>query len=378
MSLNKNLPPISTALSLLCSETVVLTAPVVAGALLTNNLSSLWFLWSAVITGVVGWVFFARLWPRLPLQVENEFLRFRYGGNGSKLLLHFRSVLISFIIVPFFISWLILSAQRILQELFGLDSIFTTGVILAIPLMLIPVNNIFDRVRQDSFFFLIIALALFSATIILFIDYNPGETVAMLKRNGISSKAFEFPSAIGNDLWFYLLVFWWIAYLPDLPDLDGQKLMKTTEPRFAVSTVGFFRIGSLIIQIPLIYLAFVAASRSLQGDNGEQSIYQFLSASSNFTLRFLFGVAWLLAIGVIIMNKIRWGADVISVIVGKWKTQIDEKKGEHILVAPSIMIYVISILLWTQTSTFVNRSAACWYWCRCSASLLLALVLVAY
>ena len=84
---------------MILSGGLMIEPQLICSSLVKGNLSDMWLYWSAGIGSAFSISFFAHLWRNVPVKTENEFIFFRFSGSGAKILHHFRSLYLGFIII---------------------------------------------------------------------------------------------------------------------------------------------------------------------------------------------------------------------------------------------------------------------------------------
>lgn len=80
-----------------------------------------WVWWCYAISGVITVFVFARWWRRAKVVTKAELTELRYGTAGARRLRAFLGVYQAAVANPWILVWVMLSASKILEVLFGLD-----------------------------------------------------------------------------------------------------------------------------------------------------------------------------------------------------------------------------------------------------------------
>ena len=245
---------------MLMASSIMIEPQLISAALAKGQLSDMWLYWSAIIGSSFSVSSFAHLWRKVPVKTENEFLFFRYSGQGAKVLHIFRSLYLGLLIIPFLISFSILAFSKIVCFIIGIE--LRIAIILATFLLVLQTffNSLKSRLRIDFVLF-IVFMTLFCIITFSLFDHTGGlshlaTTVQSSKINfsiipSIGSKTF-------NAFIVFILVQWWSASLLDYPDMNGQKLMATNSSKDLVKSVFLPSLFIILFRVVLFTLPFLA------------------------------------------------------------------------------------------------------------------------
>ena len=243
-------------LSLLMNMPLLYEPQLIASFLVTNNLPGVWIAWSGLFSLATALIFFSGLWEKLPIKTENDFSLFRYSGWSAQVLVAFRAVFLGVFIIPLIMAQSVVGFASIISIGFSISithAYLLIGVLLTFAALL---NDIRKRIMADAITAIafIVLLAVFCVG--LFIERgSPWSIAAKINSAGFSLDLFP---AIGDAFsWVNLAVLlclqWWLASLCDLPDMEGQKLLNSSEKKGARQ----FMTGILLFMVLQVFLMFI-------------------------------------------------------------------------------------------------------------------------
>ena len=86
----------------------------ISSMVVTKGISGQWFWWCQVPITMLGVFFFARLWQRVGVLTDNEFVHVRYSGTSSKALRCFRGLYFSLVYQTIVMGWVNLAMVKII------------------------------------------------------------------------------------------------------------------------------------------------------------------------------------------------------------------------------------------------------------------------
>lgn len=301
--------------SMLMASSIMIEPQLICEALVKGQLSDMWLYWSAVIGSSCSVSFFAHLWRKVPVKTENEFLFFRYSGQGAKVLHTFRSLYLGLLIIPFLISFSVLAFSKIVCFIIGVELrdaiIFATLLLIFLTFF----NSLKSRLRIDFVFF-IVFMSLFCLLTISLFNHTGGlshlaTTVQSSKINfsiipSIGSKTF-------NAFLVFILVQWWSASVLDYPDMNGQKLMAANSSNDLVKSVFLPSLLIILFRVVLFTLPFLAVCYGFTNGIADSEL-----AFTNLFVKAL--PSWMLALVVLLFlipfislaqNMQNWGGSLL-------------------------------------------------------------------
>ena len=117
-----------------------------------------WQYWAPMIGACLAIVLFARLWRRLGVLTDIEFLEIRYAGKAAKFLRFFSGITMALFFCPLIIGWVTKAMETIGREAMGLPPeyrIWTTIGVVGVALTLCTLSGLYGVVYTDFLQFLI-------------------------------------------------------------------------------------------------------------------------------------------------------------------------------------------------------------------------------
>lgn len=244
--------------SILMSSGIIIEPQLLCNALVKGNLSGMWIFWSSFIGSAFGLSFFAHFWQKVPVQTENEFIFFRFSGQGALYLHAFRSLYLGGLIIPFLIAFSLLGFANLAAYILSTQTHLVLLVLCAFFLVSTFFNSLWRILRIDFWLFglFFILLGLFGLLIYSQLD----------ALSGLSSKINQqqlslFPT-VGSTAFTvfmgYIFVQWWSASILDFPDINGQKLMAAQSMKSVVKSFFLPQLVVFVCKALLFMLPFVA------------------------------------------------------------------------------------------------------------------------
>lgn len=119
---------------------------------------TIWQFWSHVIGASLCMVYFARLWRRMGIVTDIEFLELRYSGKSAAVLRFWSGLWGAALICPLTIAWVTKAMDTIAREVMGLPQecqMITTAIILGIALTTCVFSGLSGVVYSDFLQFIV-------------------------------------------------------------------------------------------------------------------------------------------------------------------------------------------------------------------------------
>lgn len=126
----------------------------------------IWQYWSPMIGAALTTVLFARLWRRLGVLTDIEFLELRYSGPAAKILRFFSGSMLAFFFCPLIIGWVTKAMETISREAMGIPAeyrVWSTIGVVGVALSLCTLSGLYGVVYSD---FLQFIVAIFGTTLL--------------------------------------------------------------------------------------------------------------------------------------------------------------------------------------------------------------------
>ena len=118
----------------------------------------IWQYWAPFIGAALAVVLFARLWRRMGVMTDVEFLERRYSGKIAGVLRFWEGASLSLFFCPLIIGWVTKAMETITREAMGLPEqyrILTTVIVVAVALSLCALSGLWGVVYTDFLQFLV-------------------------------------------------------------------------------------------------------------------------------------------------------------------------------------------------------------------------------
>jgi len=143
----------------------------------------IWQYWAPMIGAAMTTVLFARLWRRLGVMTDIEFLELRYSGKPAKALRFFSGSMLSFFFCPLIIGWVTKAMETIGREAMGVPveyRIWTTIGVVGVALSLCTLSGLYGVVYSDFLQFIVATLG--TTTLAVIAVKNVGGLDAMVAK----------------------------------------------------------------------------------------------------------------------------------------------------------------------------------------------------
>lgn len=146
-----------------------------------------WQYWAPFIGGALAIVLFARLWRRLAVLTDIEFIEIRYAGKAAKSLRFFLGVSTALFFCPLIIGWVTKAMETISREAMGLPPEYrylTTIIVIGVALVMCALSGLWGVVYTDFLQFGIATLGTITLAVMSVIRVGGlGQMVAKLSAN---------------------------------------------------------------------------------------------------------------------------------------------------------------------------------------------------
>jgi len=222
---NRSLPWYIAGVSIIATNFASDTPLWVSSLVRQYGIQTVWQFWAPLIGGALCAVLFARLWRRMGVITDIEFLELRYQGKSAAILRFWLGASGAVIICPLIISWVAKAMATIAQEVMGIPSqyqIYTTAAVLAIGLLTCVFSGLYGVVYTDLIQFFAAWIGTLSLAILAV--NRVGGVSAMLEQltnlQGWAGKNLDILPQIGPQaegklsIWNAVLFFglWWVGF----------------------------------------------------------------------------------------------------------------------------------------------------------------------
>ncbi|MEN9323634.1 MAG: hypothetical protein RL699_1414 [Bacteroidota bacterium] len=244
--------------SILMSSGLIIEPQLLCGALSKGNLSGMWIFWSSLIGSAFGLSFFAHLWQKVPVQTENEFIYFRFSGQGAKYLHAFRSIYLGGLIIPFLIAFSLLGFANLAAYFLHSSTKEVLLVLCGFLCLSTYFNSLWRILRIDFWLFVLFIFLLTLLGLLLFSQIDLFSGIS----NKITQQKLSLFPTVGSSAFpvflGYIFVQWWSASILDFPDMNGQKLMAAQSMKSVVKSFFLPQLVVFACKAMLFVLPFAA------------------------------------------------------------------------------------------------------------------------
>jgi len=166
---NRSLPWYIAGVSIIATNFASDTPLWVSSLVRQYGIQTIWQYWAPLIGGALCAVLFARLWRRMGVITDIEFLELRYQGRTAAILRFWLGASGAMIICPLIISWVTKAMATIAQEVMGIPPEYrawTTAAVLAIGLLTCVFSGLYGVVYTDLIQFLAAGIGTISRAVL--------------------------------------------------------------------------------------------------------------------------------------------------------------------------------------------------------------------
>lgn len=326
------------------------------GIILENGYSSLWVLKNRFWLAGVPAILFASMWAGLKVKTDNELLRLRYSGNSAVVMHVFRAVFLSFFVIPFLGTFIILALRKFLEVLLAgqnlpINTILMTGVVL-----IVLKNSFRQKLRTDI---LNAAICIMAPVIICYWIYQQYDGFAGL----YTTLQTEFPHKINlfpsfepvdgksniSNFLVFLLVQWWSVYIIDNSDPNAQRHIQA-KSRFLAFKALFLPIlisSLMFLLISVIWDCGILEYRHVNSKLVDPEAFYIEVAFKYLPDGFkaLVAIAFLFSFVTTLENIINWGGGLLTVDIVQKYIYTDGSDRQYRYLSFVMMLVVAGISL---------------------------------
>lgn len=364
------------AISLASSSFSISTAGLISSTIGHYGPDGVFFLWSGLLGIGIFPIVFAPLWSKLQFISENEFILMRFHGDWSRRLFRFRSILLSGLVIPILLAFILVATRDLLEAFVPWNRNWML-VGLGASLGIVGWNaSLYAKSRLDMVHFILLLAVIVLALGAVFSGPKPmlpapSSTPGMLP--------FEFVIFVGLQ--------WWSAELLDGSGIHAQSLLKQRSMRIAIrGALGGHALTFVIGAVIAVVTVYAHQVGGLRGDGAYLQGFRWLLPEPMHPLLAiaLFGMGMSTASA--FMN---WGSGMmVALFQPNSKNEKQLLLGRGVLVGLAIWSTCIAYhmeslfegIQWILAITagvgpvFILR----WYWWRITAQVQLAAMLGVY
>lgn len=182
---NHSLPWYLSGVSLIATSFASDTPLWITSLVRQQGVHYIWQFWAPAIGGTLAVVLFARLWRRVGVLTDIEFVEFRYSGKGAAILRFWTAITTALLLCPLIIGWVTMAMEIITREAMGLPPefrVWTTALVVVVALLSCALSGLWGVVYTD---FLQFILAVIGTTSLAYFSIQEvGGIAAMVEKLG--------------------------------------------------------------------------------------------------------------------------------------------------------------------------------------------------
>jgi solute:Na+ symporter, SSS family len=182
---NHSLPWYLSGVSLIATSFASDTPLWITSLVRQHGVHYIWQFWAPAIGGTLAVVLFARLWRRVGVLTDIEFVEFRYSGKGAAVLRFWTAITTALLLCPLIIGWVTMAMEIITREAMGLPPefrVWTTALVVVVALLSCALSGLWGVVYTD---FLQFILAVIGTTALAYFSIQEvGGIAAMVEKLG--------------------------------------------------------------------------------------------------------------------------------------------------------------------------------------------------
>lgn len=224
----------------------------VTGLVRTHGIYENWQWWCFILSGMMSVFFFARLWRRLGVITDVEFIRMRYSGTSASILRGFKSLYFSVAIHTIIKAQVILAMAKILDVSMGWgkwESIFiSSGITIAYSML----SGYWGVVTTD---FLQFIIAMAGAIVLCFASVDKAGGIHAIREALNQNVLSFFPPASEGFIGPAFLTFlgyvglsWWSKYSSDGGGVIVQRMSSCKDERHSFLATFYFNIANYALR----------------------------------------------------------------------------------------------------------------------------------
>ena len=117
-----------------------------------HGIHAVWQFWAPVIGSALGVVLFSRLWRRMGVITDLELIELRYSGPAAACLRGVTAALVTFILAPLVMAWVVKAMGTIGQEIIGISDqyrIVMTVCVVSAAVLICAMSGLYGVVYTD-------------------------------------------------------------------------------------------------------------------------------------------------------------------------------------------------------------------------------------
>ncbi len=371
-----------------------------------NGIAGNWLWWNFLFGSMLTVFFFARLWRRVGVLTDVEFVELRYSGKPASFLRGFKALYLGLFVNTVIIGWVNVAMISILTGFFGVSEEYVRYYVFSVMLIVAiysALSGLWGVAVTDAVQF-VIAMAGTIILAVVVVNLPQVGGIAGLKGK-LPDWVFRFTPAIGSteELAYggvlalsvssfiaYIFVQWWASWYPGAEPGGGgyvaQRMMSAKDEKHSLLATFWFTIAHYCIR-PWPWIITGVATLILYPELGlDEKKLGYIYAMRDYLPVGLKGVliaAFFAAYMSTIATHLNWGTSyVVNDFYKRFiKKGADEKHYVFIARLTTLLIMIASVLITLIIKTIsgawqfiIEASAGLglvlilrWYWWRINA-----------
>jgi solute:Na+ symporter, SSS family len=395
---NQSLPWYLSGVSLIATSFASDTPLWITSLVRNYGVHYVWQYWAPAIGGTLAVVLFARLWRRIGVVTDIEFVEIRYSGKPAAVLRFWTAFSTAIFFCPLIIGWVTKAMEIITREAMGLPPeyrVWTTILVVATALLSCALSGLWGVVYTDFMQFILAvigttALAYFS------VEHVGGLTAMVEKLQAASSWPGHdlsiLPSVGGQDgqmsIWNFIGYFGFLwVFVAQSGGFQAQRLLACKDGRhasFAMLTLSTIYYGLICWPWIIVALCSILVMPDLgEGVTHDSAYPRMIVTLLPVGLKGVLIVAMLSAFMSTISTLFNWGASYLVndvykrflvrqaspthyVYIGRLTTVIMAVLGGIISFAGDTIqqLVTIAFVFWSGPAIILSLR---WFWWRMNA-----------
>jgi len=361
-----------------------------------NGIAGNWLWWNMVAGSMLTVFFFARLWRRVGVLTDVEFIELRYSGKPAAFLRGFKALYLGLFMNCIIMGWVNLALAEILTHIFGIEqSMLILWVVLCMLVVGIysALAGLWGVVVTDFFQFII---AMSGCIILAIIVLNlpqvggiqglkaklPAETFDMIPHISSGTTAATGMLTLGFGAFMaHIFIQWWASWYPGAEPGGGgyiaQRMMSARDEQHSMLATLWFTIAHYALR-PWPWIIVALASLVLYPDLDPGARRSgFILAMRDYLPPGLLGLliaAFLAAYMSTISTHLNWGSSYLTNDLYRRFVKREATETHYVLISR-----IITLLLVVASSLIIlvmNSISGAWaFIIECGAGLGLVLIL---
>jgi Na+/proline symporter len=224
----------------------------VTGLVRDHGIYENWQWWCFIFSGMMSVFFFARLWRRLGVLTDVEFIKMRYSGKSASMLRGFKALYFSVAIHTIIKAQVILAMAKILDVSLGWgkwESIFLSS---AITIGYAMLSGYWGVVTTDFFQFII---AMIGAIVLCFASVDKAGGIHVLRERLSYETLSFFPPLNEGFMGMAFMTFlgyiglsWWSKYSSDGGGVIVQRMSSCKDERHSFIATFYFNVANYALR----------------------------------------------------------------------------------------------------------------------------------